>query len=189
MKKAKLSGPAIFMYSVIAITLITSLICFGVYYGNINRNDSFLWIGITAFTIMYHLWMRIIFGNITTKFKKHISYKHWWFKERKFEKTLYKFLKVKKWKNKALTFQPELFSVKDYSLEEIANTMTKSELDHWINEILSLTTLAFGLIWGEMWIFALTAFVAMLFDAQFIVIQRFNRPRILKIIEKQKNKK
>ena len=189
MKKAKLSGPAIFMYSVIAITLITSLICFGVYYGNINTNDLFLWIGVTSFTIMYHLWMRIIFGNITTKFKKHISYKHWWFKERKFEKSLYKFLKVKKWKNKALTFQPELFSVKDYSLEEIANTMAKSELDHWINEILSLTTLIFGLIWGEMWIFALTAFAAMLFDAQFIVIQRFNRPRILKIIEKQKNKK
>ena len=189
MSKTKKSGPAIFMYCVIGITLVVAIVCFALYYGNIYKNGIILWIGITAFTIMYHLWMRIIFGNITTKFKKHISYKHWWFKERKFEKTLYKFLKVKKWKNKALTFQPELFSVKDYSLEEIANTMTKSELDHWINEILSLTTLAFGLIWGEMWICALTAFAAMLFDAQFIVIQRFNRPRILKIIEKQKNKK
>ena len=42
-------------------------------------------------------------------------------------------------------------------------------------------------LWGEAWIFAITAFLAMLFDAQFILIQRFNRPRVLRILEKQKN--
>lgn len=188
MKKTKPSGPAIFMYCVIAITLIASLICFVLYYGNINTNDTILWVGITAFTIMYHLWMRLILGCITTYFKKHINYKQWWFKERKFEKGLYKALKVKQWKGKALTYNPELFSVKDYSLEEIANTMTKAETDHWLNELLSLSTLLFGVIWGELWIFALTAFAAMLFDAQFIVIQRYNRPRIVKILEKKNNK-
>ena len=76
--------------------------------------------------------------------------------------------------------------IKDYSLEEIANTMSKVEVDHWINEIISLSTLSFGLIWGNFWIFLLTAIIAMLFDAQFIVIQRFNRPRIVKLLEREK---
>ncbi|MBQ2753717.1 MAG: hypothetical protein IJF29_06330 [Firmicutes bacterium] len=73
-------------------------------------------------------------------------------------------------------------------MEDIARTMTKAETDHWINELISLSTLVFGLLWGEMWIFALTAVLAMLFDGQFIIIQRFNKPRVLKVTEQQKRK-
>ncbi len=186
MSKTKKSGPAIFMYCVIAITLIISIVCFALYYINVNKNEIVLWIGITSFTIMYHLWMRIILGNITKLFK--LNYKQWFFKERSFEKSLYKLLRVKKWKGKALTYNPELFSLKDYSLEEIANTMTKAETDHWINEVISLSTLLFGILWGKFWIFLVTAIAAMAFDVQFIVIQRYNRPRIVKTLERERKK-
>ena len=188
MSKTKKSGPAIFMYCVIAITLITWLVCFAVYYKNIYKNGIILWIGITAFTIMYHFWVRIIMGNVSKLFKKYINYKQWWFKERKFEKGLYKLLRVKEWKGKALTYNPESFSLKEHSLEEIANTMTKSEVDHWINEIISLSTLLFAILWGEFWIFLITAIAAMIFDSQFIIIQRYNRPRIMKILDKEDKK-
>lgn len=188
MKKSKKSGPAIFMYCVIAITAIISLFSFSLYYMNIYSNSTILWIGVTTFTIMYHLWLRIIMGNVTKLFNKHINYNQWWFKQRNFEKGLYNVLRVKKWKGRALTYNPELFSLKDNSLESIANTMVKAELDHWMNEIISLSTLLFSFIWGEFWIFAITAFIAMLFDAQFIVIQRFNRPRIIKILKKREAK-
>ena len=184
MNKSKISGPAMFMYCLIAITFVVAIICFILYYGNINENSIILWCGITTFTIMYHLWMRIILGNVTKLFK--INYKQKWFKERKFEKKLYKFLRVKKRKGKALTYNPELFSLKDYSLEEIANTMSKAETDHWINELISLSTLLFAIMWGQFWIFLITAIVAMIFDSQFIVIQRYNRPRIVKILDKRK---
>ena len=191
MKLFQTSGPAIFMYSVIAIGVILSVICLGAYYGGKTENDVVLWIGITAFTITYHFWGRIILGNVSKLFKKHINYKQWWFKERKFEKRLYEILKVKKWKGKALTYNPEQFDLKQNSLEQIINTMTKSEVDHWINEAISISTMFFGLIWGETWIFVITAIAAMIFDGQFIVIQRYNRPRILKIFEREnrKNKK
>ena len=86
MSKTKKSGPAIFMYCVIACTLIVSSVCFIFYYGNIYKNNIILWTGITTFTIMYHLWTRIIMGNVAKLFKKRINYKQWWFKERKFEK-------------------------------------------------------------------------------------------------------
>lgn len=182
------SGPAIFMYIVIAITIIISLTCFTLYYGNINNSGLILWIGITAFTIMYHFWVRIIMGNISKLFKKYINYRQWWFKERKFEKKLYKDLRVKEWKGKALTYNPEQFSLKTNSLENIANTMAKSEVDHWINEVISLSTLLFAIPWGQFWIFALTAIAAMIFDSQFIIIQRYNRPRIMKLLEMQEQK-
>jgi len=187
MAQNKPSGSAIFMYCVIAIAIAVTAVSFVLYYGNIYPKSSVLWTGVTAFTVMYHFWGRIIMGNVTKLFK--IDYRHPWFKERCFEKGLYKALKVKKWKDKTLTYRPELFSLKDYSLEEIANTMSKAETDHWINELISLTTLLFALVWGELWIFATTAFLAMIFDGQFIVIQRYNRPRVLKAMQKEKTKK
>ena len=93
-------------------------------------------------------------------------------------------LSVKKLKDKALTYVPENYDLKQNTLEQIAQNMVKAELDHWINEIISIFSLLFALIWGEFWVFAITAFAAMLFDAQFIVIQRFNRPRVINIINK-----
>ncbi len=53
--------------------------------------------------------------------------------------------KAKTWKRKVLTYNPESFDLKTNSLEDIANTMVKSALDHWINEIISLTTLLFAI--------------------------------------------
>ena len=187
MSKTKKSGPAIFMYCVIAVTVITSIICFYMYYGNIYKNEIILWIGIIAFTIMYHFWVRIIMGNVCKLFKKHINYKQWWFREKGFEKELYKLLRVKDWKGKALTYNPESFSLKEHSLEEIANNMAKVEVDHWINEVISLSTLLFIIPWGRVWAFFISAIVAMVFDSQFIIIQRYNRPRVERILEKQEN--
>jgi len=185
MSKNKKSGSAIFMYCVIGITIAISTISFIIYYGSFNKSKVILWTGITAFTIMYHFWVRIIMGNVSKLFKNHINSNQWLFKERKFEKKLYEFLKVKDWKGKALTYNPESFSLKEHTLEEIANTMTKSEVDHWINEVISLTTILFAIPWGKLWIFSITAIAAMIFDSQFIVIQRYNRPRIMKILNKK----
>jgi len=188
MTKTKKSGPAIFMYCVIAVCIMISAICFTIYYRNIYTSYLVLLIGIVAFTIMYHFWVRIFMGNVSKLFKKHINYNQSFFKERSFEKGLYNFLRVKDWKGKALTYNPESFSLKEHSLEEIANTMTKSEIDHWINEAISLTSILFSFIWPELFLaFLISAIAAMIFDSQFIIIQRYNRPRVIKILEKREN--
>lgn len=184
MNKRKVSGPALFMYSVIAITVVTWVICFCLYYGGRTDSSVILWVGIVAFMIMYHFWLRIIMGNVSKLFK--INRDHFWFRELPFEKKLYKLLRVKKWKDKALTYNPDSFSLEKHSLDEIADVMAKSEVDHWINEVISLTSILFSLIWGQFWIFLITAIAAMIFDAQFIVIQRYNRPKILRILERKR---
>ena len=178
MSKAKKSGSAIFMYCVIAVTLLLSIVCFTLYYANIVRHGGILWTGVTVFTILYHFWLRIIMGNVTKLF--HIHYGQRWFRERPFEKKLYKLLRVRHWKEKVLTYDPDSYDVGKHTLEELACTMCKSEVDHWINEIISLSTILFGFLWGEWWIFTVTAVAAMLFDAQFIVVQRYNRPVVLR---------
>ena len=185
-KKSRPSGPAIFMYCVIAVTVVIAVLCFALYYSGFFKNEVVLWIGIVCFTIMYHFWVRIIMGNVSKLFTVH--YKKWWFKERKFEKKLYKLLRVRKWKEKVLTYNPDHFSTKLHTYEEIANTMAKSEVDHWINELIALSTVLFSLIWGQFWIFLITAVAAMLFDAQFIIVQRYNRPIVLRVAEKKQKR-
>ncbi len=181
MDKPKKSGSAVFMDVVIYVCLAVAVICFVLYYARIVPHGAVLWTGITTFTILYHFWGRILLGHWTKLWGIH--HDHWWFRQHKFEMELYKLLRVRRWKEKVLTYDPAAFSVKDHTLEEIANTMSKAETDHWINEALSLSTLLFGIIWGELWIFLVTAILAMLFDAQFIVVQRYNRPKVLRAIE------
>lgn len=183
MIKSKKSTAAIFMYCVIALTAVCSAVCFALYYGRPLKNDAVLRTGVVSFMIMYHLWLRIIMGNISKLFA--INYKCRWLNESAFERRLYKFLRVKKWKDKVPTYNPELFSLKKHSLETVANAMAKSEIDHWINEVISLSSLLFVFVWGEPWTFLITAVAAMLFDAQFIVVQRYNRPRLVKLIKMQ----
>ncbi len=178
----KPSDPAIFMNSTIVLMVLISLTCFTFYYGNKTDSNVVLWTGIVAFMIVYHFWLRLIMGNVTKLLS--ISPDFLLFREAPFEKKLYRLLRVKKWKGKALTYNPEEFSLKERSLEQIAATIRKSEIDHWINELISLSSILFAFLWGNWWIFILTAVIAMLFDAQFIVIQRYNRPRIMRLIKR-----
>lgn len=184
------SGPAKFMYSVIAICVCTFVICFYLFYS--HRTDSVVvqGIGVVAIVIVYHFWGRIIMGNVSKLFRKNINYKQWWFKEHRFEKGLYKLLRVKKWKDKAFTYNPGDFDLNNKSLDEIANIMAKSEVDHWINELISVCSILFALIWPNFLIaLIVSAICAMIFDSQFIIIQRYNRPRILKALEHKKRNK
>ena len=57
MAKQKKSGPAIFMYTVIAITVVTAAVCFALYYSKAVQSTAVLWTGIVAFMIMYHFWV------------------------------------------------------------------------------------------------------------------------------------
>lgn len=186
MKKTKLSGSAIFMYSMILLTAVLSAVFFYVYYSEISERGALLWTGIVIFMIFFHFGLRILFGEITKLFK--INYRHPWYKTRKFEKGLYKLLKVRKWKDKVLTFEPENFDFQNRTLEQLATTMAKSELDHWINEIISVTSIFFTFIWGCFPAFFISAVAAMLFDAQFIIVQRYNRPIVIRLMERRNKK-
>lgn len=186
MKNTKKSGSAIFMYCAIGVGLLVATVFFILYYGGMVKHGAVLWTGIVAFNVMYHFWLRIIMGNVTKRWKIHYSQR--WFRERPFEKKLYRILRVRRWKEKVLTYDPAAFSVKDHSLEEIANTMTKAETDHWVNQVISLITLLFAIPWGAFWLFFAVAIFAMLFDAQFIVVQRYNRPVVLRVIERRKQR-
>lgn len=186
MKKKKLSGPAVFMYSAIVLTALIAATCFALYYSGAFGNAAVLWTGVVTFMILYHFGLRIFLGDLMKLVP--VDYSHAWFRQKRFEKKLYKLLRVRKWKEKVLTFDPAAYDVETRTLEQLATTMAKSERDHWINELISLFSILFALLWGCLPAFLISAVAAMLFDAQFIVVQRYNRPVVLRLMAGRRGK-
>lgn len=145
-----------------------------------------LWLtmAITFGTVSYHLIMRLIVGYLFLRFTADPSKKHYRLKP--WEVKLYKLLKVKKWKDRLPTYNPETFSLKDHTLNEIAQTMCRSELVHETNIVLSFLPLSAAIFFGSFWVFFITSAAAAVFDLLFVIIQRYNRDRIMKIASREK---
>ncbi len=182
-----MSGPALIMNFIIYLSAVLTALCFALYYGGFFDSKAILWCGVVSFTILYQLSARLLFGKLNCHFR--INYRQLWFREMAFERRFYELLGVRSWRGKVLTYNPELFTVENHTMEEIANTMAKVEVDHWANVIISLSTLIFGLVWGAFPIFLAVAILAILFDGQFIVVQRYNRPGVVRVIQLQNKKR
>lgn len=167
----------------IALTIITLL---STALTAITDMDLFLTISITAGTTLYHFAMRLFVGKVTPH---HFNYKSVWFKEKSFEKPLYKKLRVKKWKDKMPSYNPSTYLTKEISLYDLINTMCRNEVIHEIIAVLSFVPILFSLIIDTYFVFIITSVIACLFDLIFVIMQRYNRPRVIKVLEKYNKSK
>ncbi len=145
---------------------------------------NILWAAITAGTCAYHLVMRLIVGyTVNACMKNRADYNKKRYQLMPFEKNLYEKLHIKRWKGKMPTYSPSTFSVKEHSYSEIAQAMCQAEIVHEIIVLLSFLPIFAAIPFGEFWVFFITSLLSALFDTVFIVIQRYNRPRIIKLIK------
>ena len=153
------------------------------------KTDLFLILSITFCTALYHFVMRLFVGEICNKFiEPNLNCNSKWFKEKKFEKKLYKLLKVKKWKKFAPTYSPESFSLKDNSKEDIIRTMCGAEVVHELIIVFSFLPIIFSGLLDSFYEFLFTSIIAALVDSVFVIIQRFNRPRVIKLLKRKDRK-
>lgn len=146
---------------------------------------NWLWsVIITGLTITYHFLMRLLIGHLYDRFmKNHSDYTKPWYRIRPWEEKVYAFLRVKKWKGNMPAYQPELFSIKNHSWHEIAQAMCQAELVHETIIVFSFLPIFAAKYVGAFPVFLLTSISAALFDALFVIMQRYNRPRIIRMIK------
>lgn len=165
----------------LAVTIITAIL--------FRRSASGIYfsMAVTAGVTFYHLAIRLSVGMIyNSVMKNHADYTGMWYQIRPWEGRLYRLLNVKKWKNKMPVYDPELFSTGKHTWEEIAQAMCQSELVHETNAVLSFLPIAAFCRFGVFPVFLITSLCAAAFDLSFAVIQRYNRARIMKILEKKR---
>lgn len=64
--------------------------------------------------------------------------------------------------------------------------MCFAEAYHEVCMVLSFIPIIFSIWWGEVWVFFWTSLGGAVFDSLFVLIQRFNRPRVLKYYNRTK---
>ena len=139
---------------------------------------------ITFGTTAYHFCMRLAVGWLVPKLPFDPG--HSWFRPRSWEAGFYGFLGVKRWKGKLPTYDPREFSLKEQTLEQILRNMCGAELVHETIMVLSLVPIGFSRIFGELPVFLATSLAACLFDGLFVMAQRYNRPRLVRLAQKRK---
>lgn len=161
-----------------SVTLFTMII-----YRNSNRG-FFLTLAITFGTITYHFVMRLLIGWLVMIFMKNkADYTKQWYQLHPWEKTLYKKIKIKKWKNKMPTYRPEDFSPKEHTWNEIAQTMCQSEVGHELIIGFSFLPIIASKWFGAFGVFVITSVISAGFDLIFVMMQRYNRDRIRRLIK------
>lgn len=185
MKKIKPITVLIFTMCVLAAAAVICEILF-------RKNPSAAGLqilSITFLTCFYHFSMRVAVGEAVTVFcrNRSLNADSFWFRPKKFEKKLYRLLRVKKWKKKMITAKPEQFDIKIRTPQELFFYMMQAEIAHELMMLLSFVPLLLIIFYGEAVVFILTSAAACLIDAVFVMIQRYNRPRVQKWIMNQKN--
>ena len=154
------------------------------------RSDMMFSLAVTFGTTFYHFAMRLLVGlSIDKKYHNEIDYTKSWFKERAFEQKFYELIKVKKWKKKLPTFNPQDFNLKQRSIEEVIKVTCQAEIVHEIIMVLSFVPILFSIWFGSLDVFIITSCISFLFDSIFVITQRYNRPWLLKKLQSQLEKK
>ena len=139
---------------------------------------------IASGTVAYHLISRFVVPLLLSLlFRGKYNFRSHWFSTWKWERGFYRCMGVRKWKIKMLTYRPERFSIRKHSLDDIASYMCHAEVSHEVGGILSLFSLFFAMPFGAFFVFASTGIAGFFLDMGFVAIQRYNRPRIVAILD------
>ncbi len=167
------------------ISLLLTLVL-SVWY-NCTSNKILLPFAITFGTIAYHLIMRLLVGLIfNLAMNNKTDYTRSWYQVSYREKLLYEKLKVKKWKGKMPTYETSLFDPKKHTWEEIIQAMCQAELVHETIAILSFLPILAGIWFGDFPVFIITSLLAVAVDMSFVIMQRYNRQRIMKMMNRRR---
>ena len=154
----------------------------------ISGADAWLSIAVSCGTCAYHFIMRLLVGTaVNGVMRNRANYRARWFISWPFEQKIHRFLRVGKWKKWMPSYQPELFSMQK-PLNEVIQAMCQAEIVHEIIIPLSFLPLLAVRWFGAFPVFLITSFLAASVDAAFVLMQRYNRPRILKLMQRLQNR-
>ena len=154
-----------------------------------TRSPAVLPLCITLGTIAYHFVMRLAVGlAFQIGMKNRADYHKSWYRQKHWEGKLYDRLRVRRWKGKLPTYESRFFDPKIHTWEEIAQAMCQAELVHESIVLLSFLPLAASIWFGEFPVFLITSLAAAALDLLFVILQRYNRPRVVRLAERMRGR-
>ena len=151
----------------------------------VTKNDIVEIFTITIGITLYHFAMRLAVGTVVNLIMNNqANYKSVWFREKSFENKLYKRMRVRKWKKYIPTYSPETFDTSQKTVKEIVGATCQAEIVHEVIMVFSLLPIALIPFLGGAAAFIITSVLSMMIDAVFVILQRYNRPKLVKVMER-----
>ena len=170
-----------------ALSLAGTLLLSALY--RATAGGAWLALAITCGTVAYHIVMRLLVGlAFSAGMQNRANYANRWYQVSRREMAAYEKLKVKRWKRGMPTYDPSLFDPRERTWEEIVQATCQAELVHETIAALSFLPIAAGAWFGAYPVFIITSVLAAACDMAFVIMQRYNRPRLVKLMEMQKRK-
>ena len=151
-----------------------------------KKIQTFFSLAVTFGTFSYHIFMRLAVGKaVDSIMGNQADYYAPWFREKKFERPLYRFFRVNRWKEYMPTYDASLYSVKSHSYHEIAMAMCQSEVVHEVSALLSILPIFAAFFLDALPVFLTVSVIGVAVDLAFAAIQRYNRPRVIRLMERE----
>lgn len=158
-----------------------------VFYG--TGAGAALSVAITLGITLYHVAMRLLVGLcIHGIYHNKMAGTGRWFREKPFERRLYRLLRVHRWKRWLPTWEKAFFDLQRRTPAEVVEATCQAEVVHELIAALSLLPMAMIPVWGAPGVILLTSVAAALVDLMFAVLQRYNRPRLLRLAERMQQR-
>ena len=152
--------------------------------------EVFLPLAITFGTTSYHVVMRLLVGlTFCVMMQNKADYKKRWYQVGEHEMAFYEKLGIKNWKRRMPTYDHTLFDPRVHTWAEIAQAMCQAELIHETIALLSFLPIAAGIWFGAYPVFIVTSALAAGCDILFVIMQRYNRQRIMRLLERESMRK
>ena len=144
-------------------------------------------LAITFGTVSYHLVMRLLVGGaFQAVMQNRADLRKRWYRVGRREMAVYEALKVKRWKRRMPTYDNALFDPRLHTWDEVAQAMCQAELVHETIALLSFLPIAAGLRFGAYPVFIVTSVLSAGYDLLFVMMQRYNRQRIMVLRERKR---
>lgn len=152
----------------------------------ITTNNSIIEaITITIGVTLYQFTMRIAVGTVVNLIMKNkANYKSVWFREKNFENKLYRLIRVRKWKKYVPTYVPATFDTTQKTVKDIVGATCQAEIVHEIIMVLSLLPIALIPFLGGAVAMIITSILSTMIDSVFVILQRYNRPKLVRVIRR-----
>lgn len=150
---------------------------------------ALLSLAITLGTISYHVIMRLLVGlAFHSVMQNKADCKKRWYQVGAREMAAYETLRIKSWKRRMPTYDRTLFDPRIHTWPEIAQAMCQAELVHETIALLSLLPIAGGIWFGAYPVFIVTSILASGCDMLFVMIQRYNRQRVMQLLRRERTR-
>ena len=151
----------------------------------LTRNGIAETVTVTVGITLYHFAMRLAVGAVINSIMNNkADHTNAWFREKAFESKLYRLIRVRKWKKHLPTYSPDTFDTAQKTVREIIGATCQAEVVHEIIMLLSLLPIALIPFLGAAAALIITSVVAMLIDSLFVILQRYNRPRLVRVMKR-----